>query len=159
LNILFKDEIERAFPKMPEGTLCTFTLDKPGDAYILCIGNVNDSDFFVVSKQPYTIAMATKLNVGNRVHLWVHHRDLAYLYESQLLHSLTTACGRVESSVWVCLEPKIEKYSDLQEKVLSSSHECSIKEGQIFVKCLLHDFSSIITEHENLIESFEIVDL
>lgn len=150
--------IANHFLTMPTGTMFTNQLESPGKEYILCIGDVDDYDFFVFLKSINRCAIATRKSGGVRVNTWVHFEDLHSLRESRLIHNLTSTSGTIGEFVWIYFEPFTKKHSKLVEKVFLYSDECIIREGQFYVKCLTHDFSDLMKEVSDCYERYEIVD-
>ena len=152
--------IANHFLSMPEETTVTHQIENPGKEYILCIGEVNEDDFFVFYKkiEQKNVALITRQPRKVRVHIWVHYNDIYSLFASKVIHSFTTIGGQISERVWVRLECEKKKHSEIREKVFTYSDECIIKDRQIYVKCLTHEFSTLIGSIIADVNHYEIVD-
>jgi uncharacterized protein YnzC (UPF0291/DUF896 family) len=152
------ENIQYLLPYLPQQSVIIANTEYPGKEYILCVGEINFSDFYSLKETDAIISIITKYPSTIRFNAWVHFSKLNEFFHNKFIKNLTSINGKIGSKTYFIIEAHENDIDFLHKIITNYSNEMIIKENKLFVKLLLHDFSKLYEQIQNNYEKIEIID-
>lgn len=143
---------------MPVDSMIVDQIEYPGSQYILCVGEINVTNFVELTKLGLEFSILTMKDTHLRFNAWVRLDKLNQLYSLNQVSKLSSINGAIEEYTFFVIEAADGSINEIHKVIAEFTNEYIIKGKEVYAKILLQDFSKVFHKIADLYLKIDIID-